>query len=224
MRPHYPFMTHRGATVRPIIVGVLALWFVAVFLLGAAGAIARPPGTPPFPILIAATAPVIVFLGAYWGWPAFRAYVLSLDLPLAAAIQAWRAGGLGFLALYAHGVLPGAFAWPAGLGDIAIGVTAPWVALALVRRPGFATSRVFVVWNLLGILDLVVAVGVGGLSSALASGAAGEVTTGPMAQLPLVLIPAYLVPLFVMLHLAALFQARRQASSMVSVSRPGSSL
>jgi hypothetical protein len=41
------------------------------------------------------------------------------------------------------------------------------------------------------------------------------VTTGPMAQLPLVLIPAYLVPLFVMLHLAALFQARRQASSMV---------
>jgi hypothetical protein len=195
--------------VRPIIGGVLALWFVVVFLLGAAGAIARPPGTPPFPILIAATAPVLVFLGAYGGWPAFRAYVLSLDLPLATAIQAWRAGGLGFLALYAHGVLPGVFAWPAGLGDIAIGVTAPWVARALVRRPGFATSRVFVVWNLLGILDLVVAVSVGGLSSALASGAAGEVTTGPMAQLPLVLIPAYLVPLFVMLHLAALFQARR---------------
>jgi hypothetical protein len=201
--------------MRSITVGVLALWFVVVFLLGAAGAIARPPGTPPVPILIAATAPVLVFLGAYWGWPAFRAYVLSLDIPLATAIQAWRAGGLGFLALYAHRVLPGAFAWPAGLGDIAIGVTAPWVARALVRRPGFGTSRVFVVWNLLGILDLVIAVSVGGLSSALASGAAGEVTTGPMAQLPLVLIPAYLVPLFVMLHLAALFQARRQASSMV---------
>jgi hypothetical protein len=30
-----------------------------------------------------------------------------------------------------------------------------------------------------------------------------------MAQLPLVLIPAYFVPLFIMLHLAALFQARR---------------
>jgi hypothetical protein len=192
---------------------VLALWFVVVFLLGAAGAIARPPGTPPFPILIGATAPVVVFLGAYLGWPAFRAYVLSLDLPLATAVQAWRAGGLGFLALYAHGVLPGAFAWPAGLGDIAIGVTAPWFALALVRRPGFAASRAFVVWNLLGVLDLVVAVSVGGLSSALASGAAGEVTTGPMAQLPLVLIPAYLVPLFVMLHLAALFQARRRASA-----------
>jgi hypothetical protein len=30
-----------------------------------------------------------------------------------------------------------------------------------------------------------------------------------MAQLPLVVIPAYLVPIFVMLHLAALVQARR---------------
>jgi hypothetical protein len=201
--------------MRPFIAGVLALWFLVVFLLGAAGAIARPPGTPQLPILIAATVPVIVFLGAYWGWPAFRAYVLSLDPAMATAIQAWRAGGLAFLALYAHGVLPGLFAWPAGLGDIAIGVTAPWVALSLVRRPDFAISRVFVAWNLLGILDLVVALTVGGLSSVLASGSAGEVTTGPMAELPLVLIPAYLVPLFVMLHLAALIQARRQASSIV---------
>ena len=199
--------------MRPIIVGVLVLWLMVVFLLGAIGAFSRPPGTPPFPILIGATAPLVVFLAAYWGSAAFHAFVLSIDLPLATAIQAWRAGGLGFLALYAHGVLPGVFAWPAGLGDIAIGVTAPWVTLALVRGPGFATSRVFVAWNLLGILDLVVAVSAGGLSSALASGVAGEVTTGPMAQLPLVLIPAYLVPLFIMLHLAALFQARWQAST-----------
>ncbi len=168
---------------------------------------------------------MIVFLaGQYWVWAAFHAYVLSLELPLATAVQAWRAGGLGFLALYVHGVLPGAFAWPAGLGDIAIGVTAPWVALALVRRPAFANGRVFLVWNLFGVLDLIVAVGVGGLSSVLASGTAGEVTTAPMAQLPLVLIPGYLVPLFVMLHLAAFFQASRQAPSIVQMSRSDQSL
>jgi hypothetical protein len=199
--------------MRQIIVGVLALWLLVVFLLGAAGAFVRAPGTPPLPILIGATAPLLVFLAAYWGSTDFRAYVLAIDLPLVTAIQAWRAGGLGFLALYVHGVLPGIFAWPAGLGDIAIGVTAPWVALALARRPGFESSRVFVVWNLFGILDLFVAVSVGGLSSMLASAVAGEVTTGPMAQLPLVLIPAYLVPLFLMLHLAALFQAQRQTST-----------
>jgi hypothetical protein len=211
------FITPSGDTMKPFVAGVLALWFVVVFVLGAAGVMAQPPGTPPIPILIGATTPVIVFLVAYWGWPAFRAYVLSLDPALAAAIQGWRAAGLGFLALYAHGVLPGVFAWPAGLGDIAIGVTAPWVAQALVRRPGFLASQVFVVWNLLGILDLLVAVSLGGLSSVLTTGSAGGPTTAPMAQLPLVLIPAYLVPLFVVLHLAVLLQARRQASSRAQV-------
>jgi hypothetical protein len=197
--------------MRTIIGVVLAVWFAAVFVLGAVGAIERPPGTAPIPILLGATVPLVVFLVAYWTSARFRAFILALNLPLAAAIQAWRAGGLAFLALYAHGVLPGLFAWPAGLGDIAIGVTAPWVVLALIRRPGFVKSPTFVVWNLLGILDLVVAITTGALGSALASSAPGAVTTEPMAQLPLVLIPAYLVPLFVMLHLASLFQARRRA-------------
>jgi hypothetical protein len=198
--------------MRTFIFGVLAVWFVVVFVLGAAGKFVAPPGTPPLPIFVGAVGPVVVFLAAYWSSAAFQAFVLSTDLPLAAAIQAWRAGGLGFLALYAHGALPGSFAWPAGLGDIAIGTTAPWVAMALVRRPAFASSKVFVVWNSLGILDLVVAVSSGAINSLLATGAPGEVTTAPMAQLPLVLIPAYLVPLFVMLHLSSLFQARRLAT------------
>ncbi len=197
--------------MRTIVGVVLAVWLAVIFLLGALGAFPRPPGTAPIPILIGVLAPLIVFLVAYGISARFRAFVLALDLRLAAAIQAWRAAGLGFLALYVYGVLPGVFAWPAGLGDIAIGVTAPWVVLALIRRPGFVNSPTFIVWNLLGILDLVVAITTGALSSALASSAPGAVTTGPMSQLPLVLIPAYLVPLFVMLHLAALFQARRHA-------------
>ena len=40
-----------------------------------------------------------------------------------------------------------------------------------------------------------------------------------MAQMPLVLIPAYFVPLFVMLHIVALFQARRGALSNRSSER-----
>ncbi len=109
----------------------------------------------------------------------------------------------------AHGVLPGLFAWPAGAGDIAIGITAPWVALALVRRSTFAASPQFVAWNLFGILDLIVAVSTGTLSSGFIAGLAGNITTAPMAQLPLVLIPAFFVPLFIMFHIAALLQARR---------------
>jgi hypothetical protein len=205
--------------MRSLVAVVLGLWLALVFVLGARGAFVRPPGAPPLPILLGATIPLIVFAAAYLGSGAFRAFALAADLPLLTAVQAWRAGGLGFLALYANGVLPGLFAWPAGLGDIAIGITAPWVARALVREPGFATSRRFVIWNLLGILDLVIAVGTGALSSGLLAGLTGSVTTAPMARLPLVLIPAYFVPLFVMLHLAALFQVRRWVAVRASASR-----
>ncbi len=198
----------RGLPGAPLAAVVLAAWFALVFLLGATGAFVAPPGTPPLPILAGVTAPIIVFLAMLRVSHAFREFVMALDPRLMMGIQAWRFAGLGFIALYTYGVLPGSFAWPAGLGDIAIGVTAPWLLVALIRRPSFASSRLFVTWNLLGILDLVVAVGTGALSSALARGTPDEITTGPMAQLPLVLIPAYFVPIFAMLHVAALLQAR----------------
>lgn len=197
------------STVKSLAGAGLAFWFVLVFLLGEKGAFVQPQQVPPFPILLGFTVPLVVFFAAYLGSESFRALILGADLRLLTATQAWRAGGLGFLALYAHGVLPGLFAWPAGLGDIAIGVTAPWIALALVRRSTFVASPLFLVWNLFGILDLIVAVGTGALSSGFVAGLAGKATTGPMAQLPLVLIPAYFVPLFIMFHLTALFQARR---------------
>lgn len=196
-----------------VVVILLALWFTLVFFLAAAGAFVTPPGSPPLPVGMGVTVPIVAFLVAFAVSPSFREFVLAIDLRLAAAIQAWRFAGLGFLALYANGLLPGFFAWPAGLGDIAIGVTAPWVIVALIRNPGFAASPVFVVWNLLGILDLVVAVATGVTSSGLAPGLVGPVTTAPMALLPLVLIPVYFVPIFVMLHLAALLQARRMKTA-----------
>lgn len=206
--------------VRSLAFLVLALWLAAVFVLGGAGGFATAPGAPPLPILIGASVPLAAFFGAYFASGEFRDWVLSADLRLVTALQAWRAGGLGFLALYSHGVLPGLFAWPAGLGDIAIGVTAPWVALAIARERGFIGSGRFVLWNWLGILDLVVAVSMGVLSSGLVPGLT-TVSTTAMAQLPLVLIPAYFVPLFVMLHAAALLQARRAGTARADLNPQG---
>ena len=188
---------------------VLAVWLTLIVILGATRALVVAPGTPPYPIAIAVVAPLVVFLTAFWLSAAFRSFVSAVNLLLITAVQGWRFAGLGFLALTAYAVLPGDFAWPAGLGDMAIGITAPWVALALLRRARFATSPLFVAWNLFGILDLVVAVSVAAISQSLASGAPGEITVAPMALLPLVLIPAYLVPLFIMLHVVALFRVRR---------------
>jgi hypothetical protein len=201
------------SNVTMIVVGVLAVWLALVFMLGWQGSFVRPPGSPPLPILFGVTVPLLVFAGAFLWSRAFREFVLTVDLRLVTAIQAWRFAGLGFLALHTYGILPGGFAWPAGLGDIAIGLTAPWMMLALLRLPAFAGGPLFKAWNILGIADLVVAVGTGALVSGLATGAAGEITTAPMARLPLVVIPAFLVPISTMLHLTALFQAGEQRAS-----------
>jgi hypothetical protein len=89
---------------------------------------------------------------------------------------------------------------------MAVGLAAPWIILGLVRDPGFAGSAAFIRWNWLGILDLVVALGLG---ASMAMAAPGTIGTAPMATLPLLIIPAFLVPLFLMLHASALMQSRR---------------
>jgi hypothetical protein len=187
----------------------LGLWLLLIVSLGAAGAFITRAGTPPLPIAIGVAAPLLLFFGGLRLSPSFREFVLTLDLRLIAGMQAWRWAGLGFLSLYAHDVLPAFFALPAGLGDMAIGVTAPWIILGLVQRPDFAASAAFFRWNVLGILDLVVALTLGTVGAALSTGAPGEISTAPMATLPLLLIPVYLVPLFLMLHITALMQARQ---------------
>lgn len=195
--------------MKSLVILLLAVWFALVAVLGANHAFISAPGKPPVPIIVASLGPLLLFLVALWASSAFRNFVATADLSLITAVQAWRAGGLAFLALYAHGVLPGAFAWPAGLGDMAIGFTAPWLAVAVARRPSFAASRLFMIWNLLGILALVVAVSDGALHQLRASGAQGA-SIAPMAMMPLVFIPAFLVPLFVMLHITAIIQSRRR--------------
>jgi hypothetical protein len=195
-------------TTRQLTWTALAVWGAAVLGLGAAGAFVRPPGQPPLPIVVGATLPLAIFAAVYLGSRAFRDFVLSADLRLVAALQAWRWAGLGFLSLWAYGVLPGLFAWAAGLGDMTVGFTAPWIVLALARDRAFAGTRRFALFNWFGILDLTVALSLGGLSSVILRGGA---SMAPMAQLPLVLIPAFMVPLFLILHITALLQARRAA-------------
>ena len=195
--------------VRLAVAAALGLWFLLILALGAAGAFVGPPGTPPLPIAIGVATPLVVFFASLRLWQPFREFVLSIDLRLVAGIQAWRWAGLGFLSLYAHNVLPAVFALPAGLGDMAIGVTAPWMTLALIRQPGFAASGTFIRWNVLGILDLVIAVSIGTVSTLFSTGAPGEISAAAMATLPLLLIPAFLVPLFLMLHTVALMQSRQ---------------
>jgi hypothetical protein len=195
--------------IRRSVTLALTAWFLLVVSLGAVGAFVARPGTPPLGIAIGVSTPLLLFFAWLRLSQSFRDFLLSLDLRFIAGIQAWRWAGLGFLSLYAYNVLPGIFALPAGLGDMAIGFTAPWIILGLVRQPDFAAGAAFIRWNVLGILDLVVALTIGTVTATLSTGAPGEITTAPMATLPLLLIPAFLVPLFLMLHATALMQSRQ---------------
>ena len=205
--------TSRNSKANTAIKLSLAFWFTLVFVLSLNDQFARSPTAPPLPILCGVAIPILLFVATYRTSAIFRAAIFSADLRLLTAIQAWRAGGMAFLALYAHGILPALFAFPAGIGDIAIGVSAPWIALKLTNQPDYANTRHFAVWNILGIADLVIAVSAGALSSGFVPVLAGNVTTSAMANLPLVLIPAFLVPMLVMLHVAALVQARNVTAS-----------
>jgi len=206
LRPSHPGRLPAWITL------LLAGWFALVVLLGASGAFISAPGAPPFGLLLGVALPILVFLCSYWCSASLRQFVLAADLQLLTTIQACRFAGFSFIALYAQGILPGYFAWPAGLGDIAIGLTAPWIAGALRHDSRFKSSRPFVTWNLLGILDLLVALSMGAIASLfLSRRAPGDadhlVTTAPMTHLPLVLVPTFFVPIFLLLHLAALGQA-----------------
>ena len=128
----------------------------------------------------------------------------TVALPWLVGIQLYRIVGLIFLILYGLGRLPGEFAIPAGLGDVLIGVTAPFVAVALYREYAWARDAALI-WNIAGIADLVVAVGTGFLSSPgplqiLALENPNQLIT----SFPFALIPLFAVPLSILLHVAAL--------------------
>jgi hypothetical protein len=201
-----PLQPSAGRASAPLVM-VIAAWFVTIFALGATGAFMAPPKTPPLALLIAFVAPIALGVIAYRASTRFREWVLGIEPRLLVTLMAWRWAGFSFVTLYVYGILPGFFAWPAGLGDMAIGATAPWILGRLTASPAFASSRTFVRWNRLGLLDLFVAISLGAIGGVLLSDQ--PVTTAPMATLPLVLIPAFMVPIFILMHFAMLAQAKR---------------
>jgi hypothetical protein len=195
--------------VKALLVAILPVWFLLALggsLLGVFDSQHR----PPIPLGAAAFLPVVAFAIWYLRSAEFRQFVLAADLRILTLAQTWRVGGVVFLILYHQGVLPGIFALPAGWGDIAIGATAPLVAWAISSKTNFP-KRMFVVWNVLGMLDLVMAVTLGILASASPLGIlAGEITTQVMGTFPLSLIPTFFVPLLIILHLIALGRVRSE--------------
>ena len=153
-------------------------------------------------VAIAAVTPIVVFFLWLAASESFRRFAFSLNPRILTSAQAWRIVGFTFVLLEARGALPAIFALPAGYGDMAIGATASFVAWKLAS-PAYRNS--FVLWQLLGITDLVIAVSLGTTAGLISPQGP---SMAPMTTLPLSLIPTFLVPLFVIFHVICIAQAR----------------
>jgi len=189
---------------------LVTVWFLLSIGVGAAGVFESGPTRPPLPLLVAVAGPLALFAAAYGASPTLRAVVFGIDLRLLTAMQAWRVLGGMFLALYAFGLLPGAFAWPAGAGDLVVGLAAPFVLLSQLR--GATAWRRHVAWlNIAGLIDFAAAIGAGILTTNSALGLLADgVPRASLGLLPLSLVPTFAVPLWTIFHLISLLQLRRR--------------
>lgn len=213
--------SRRGATVLAAVAGgVLAAWVAATSSLAAAG-VYRQDADEPIVWLGVALASVLVGSLLAAQVPAVARALADRATPARlAAPQTWRIFGVVFLILMVTGDLPAEFAVPAGLGDIAIGISAPFIA----RRLAAGDRRGAIAFNVLGIVDLVTAVTLGVLA------APGPLqllqvtpSTEAMTLLPLALIPTVVVPICIALHilslrrLSASYLARQENPQLASV-------
>lgn len=143
-----------------------------------------------------------VALGLLGFSPTWRRVVDSIPADALISVQVYRLIGALFLVLYAVGSVPRDFAVPAGWGDVAVGLMAPFVALAVRRRVSGARALALG-WNAFGFLDLVMAVGLGTgyLLLALQPGLDAPPGAAAMTFFPLALIPTFAVPLGFILHI-----------------------
>jgi hypothetical protein len=181
--------------------------------------------TPRIPVFAAGS--IVAILVALRLSSTFRRVVAAASLPALVGVQVYRVIGFVFLLLLAAGQLPAHFALPAGWGDVAIGIAAPLVALALARGVRGAPALA-IAWGVIGLLDLVVAVGMGTgyLAPLLAPDLGTRVPpAAAMGVFPMFVVPAFTVPLSVLLHLVALGRvvgasARTDPSPSLSIAGP----
>ena len=161
-----------------------------------------------FPMIALGTGlPIVLGLLAIRFSATLRAVIDAIPMQRLVGVQVYRTLGFVFLLAYGANLVPGAFAWPAGLGDIAVGLLAPLVAWRIMKSADGARGTVLA-WNLLGIGDLMLAVSLGFLSSPSRFQAIAFDAPNTMSAYPLVMVPIFAVPVSILLHAAALTKLR----------------
>lgn len=194
--------SRRGTVV---LLTVLTGWAALVVWIAAADGFVADGDGLPWRVIAAAMAPLALFV-ATWRWRPARHFLLTIDPRVVLSVQLWRVIGIAFLFGWALDDLDAAFAIPAGVGDVTVGVAA-FVALTMLLD-GNLSRRQIIALTVLGIGDFVVAVVAGGVI----------VRPDNLEELRWVLFPTLAVPFFAMAHAVTWIQlvSRRQASRTVA--------
>ncbi len=197
----------------PAILGLgWVIWFFAMLAVGSTGLLKVDPDGIPFGILTVLLAPIALFVIdiTVFNRKLF-APLWSAPLAVLTRLQVYRVAGAIFLVEWALGRLPWQFAFPAALGDIAIGIAALFIADGLAGCGQKDCRNPAVWWNILGLADFLLAVSLGVLYSPSALGIfAGTVTTESLSSYPLSLIPTFLVPFSIILHVTGWIRLKTQ--------------
>ena len=195
------------AVVVPYTLWLAVIWSVAV------NGVFRPGNNTPPLVPLAIFLPVIVGVPILLRSKRIGEVLDAMPASWLVGLQVYRVLGGIFLVGWARGVIPGIFALPAGIGDVTTGLLALPVAYLLVSRNGDGV-RSAIAWNIFGLLDFTIAVGIG---LATAPGALQVIVpsipnTG-VGLYPTVLIPAFAVPSSILLHVLSLRQLRRRRAA-----------
>ena len=184
-------------------------WLAVMWWLAIDGAFRPRPGGGGAPALpIAILLPVLVALPMLLSSKRVAAILDATPASWLIGLQAYRVLGGIFLVLSIRGSMATAFAVPAGVGDVLVGLLALPVAY-LVRAKARHAVRVGTAWNVLGLVDFAIAIGMGALIAQQII-----VPDRPNTQLgafPTVMIPTFAVPSSIILHVLSLWQLRRLA-------------
>ncbi|MBI3563273.1 MAG: hypothetical protein HY080_16335 [Gammaproteobacteria bacterium] len=187
----------------------LAGWFILVTLLAAMGLFNNQHGVGVPGLGLAVLLPIVVLSVRVLRSPLLRRRLQTIPLSTLIGVNVIRIFGATFVLLYAADRLPAPFAPLAGWGDIFIGLTAIPVAWLTYKKREAAHTTVMI-WNTLGLLDLIAAVALGVTSS---PGPLQLIFTTPdaslMTALPWLMIPGFLVPLLASTHLAVFYRLGR---------------
>jgi len=186
------------------------IWMVVVWYLAVTGTFHVIPGAARLPRLpIAIFLPLILALLPLLWSRSIAALLDAMPPSWLIALQVYRVFGGIFLVNWLNGSVAGVFAWPAGIGDMAAGIMALPVALAVAS--GTASGRrTGLWWNAFGLLDFAVAITMGFLTSPGPFQQFGfDIPVSQAGTYPTVMIPAFAVPSSILLHALSIRQLSR---------------